>query len=62
MMHILLFEDEYDVGIMLRRALGERGYSVSVTAALDDARQMLERAKFDLVIVNILLPDGARSK
>ena len=62
MKHILLFEDEYDVGIMLHRTLEERGYSVSVTATLDDARQMLERVKFDLVIVNILLPDGAAFK
>ncbi|SRR6266571_2190775 len=57
MKHILLFEAEHDVGIMLRRTLEERGYSVTVTA--DVAHQMLRRAEFDLVIVNILLPDGA---
>jgi len=59
MKHVLLFEAEHDVGIMLRRTLEERGYSVTVTAALDVAHQMLQRAEFDLVIVNILLPDGA---
>src|SRR6266446_7530532 len=59
MKHILLFEAEHDVGIMLRRTLEERGYSVTVTAALDVAHQTLQRAEFDLVIVNILLPDGA---
>ena len=59
MKHILLFETEHDVGIMLRRTLEERGYSVTVTAAVDVARQMLQRAEFDLVIVNILLPDSA---
>ena len=62
MKHILLFEDEYDVGIIARRTLEERGYLVTVTAGLDDAHQMLERVKFDLVIVNILLPDGAAFK
>src|SRR6266568_3529960 len=59
MKHVLLFEAEHDVGIMLRRTLEERGYSVIVTAALDVAHQKLQRAEFDLVIVNILLPDGA---
>ena len=59
MKHILLFEAEHDVEIMLRRPLEERGYSVTVTAAVDVAHQMLQRAEFDLVIVNILLPDGA---
>jgi DNA-binding response OmpR family regulator len=59
MMHVLLFDDEHDVSIIVRRTLEEHGYFVSVTAVLDDARQMLERVKFDLVIVNILLPDGA---
>ena len=59
MKHILLFGAEHDVSIMLRRTLEERGYSVTVTAAVDVARQMLQRAEFDLVIVNILLPDGA---
>ena len=61
-MHVLLFEDEHDVGVIVRRTLEEHGYFVSVTAALDDARQMLERVKFDLIIVNILLPDGAAFK
>ena len=58
MKHILLFEAEHDLGIMLRRTLEKRGYYVTVTARLNDAHQMLERAKFDLIIVNILLPDG----
>jgi DNA-binding response OmpR family regulator len=59
MKHVLLFEAEHDVSIMLRHTLEERGYSVTVTAALDVARQMLQRGGFDLVIVNVLLPDGA---
>jgi DNA-binding response OmpR family regulator len=57
MKHILLFQDEHDVGIMLRRIL-ERRYFVAVTTGLNDARQMLERVKFDLIIASIHLPDG----
>jgi DNA-binding response OmpR family regulator len=57
MKHILLFHDEHDVSIMLRRTLEERGYFVTVTAGLNDARQMLERIKFVLIITSIHLPD-----
>jgi DNA-binding response OmpR family regulator len=59
MQHILLFESECDIAIGLHRTLEDHGYYVSVTATLNDVRQMLERVKFDLIIVNILLPDEA---
>jgi DNA-binding response OmpR family regulator len=59
MKHVLLFEDEHDIAIGLLGTLEDHGYYVSVTARLNDARQMLERVKFDLIIANILLPDGA---
>jgi DNA-binding response OmpR family regulator len=42
MKHILLLQDEHDVGIMLRRTLEECRYFVTVTTGLNDARQMLE--------------------
>jgi DNA-binding NtrC family response regulator len=58
MRHVLLFEDERGVVIGLRRALEEHGHCVSVTANLHSARQMLARREFDLIIVNILLPDA----
>jgi DNA-binding response OmpR family regulator len=58
MRHVLLFEDEHDTAIGLRRTLEDDGYYVSVTAKLNDVRQMLERVKFDLIIASIHLPDG----
>jgi DNA-binding response OmpR family regulator len=56
--HVLLFEDGHDIAIGLRRTLEDNGYHVSVTAKLNDACQMLERVKFDLIIASIHLPDG----
>jgi DNA-binding response OmpR family regulator len=58
MRHVLLFEDEHDIAIGMRRTLEDDGYYVSVTAKLNDARHMLERVKFDLIIASIHLPDG----
>ena len=55
-MQVLLFEEENDIGFMLRRALEESGYFVTVTTELDVAYQMFEKIEFDLIIINILLP------
>ena len=57
MKHILLFQEEHDVGIALRRTLQERRYFVTVTTGLNDAREVLERVNFDLIIANVHLPD-----
>jgi len=43
---------------MLRRALEEQGYFVSFTPSLANARAVIERTKVDLLIANLLLPDG----
>jgi len=58
MEHVLLFEGECDDVVGLRCALEDHNYHVSVTANIRSARQMLETREFDLIIVNILLPDA----
>jgi DNA-binding response OmpR family regulator len=56
--HVLLVEDEHDIAIMLRRVLEERQYYVTFTPRLAQARAVLERVRVDLVIANVILPDG----
>lgn len=58
MRHILLLEDEHDIQILLRTALEDHGFYVTYTARVSDARAILERIKIDLVIANVILPDG----
>src|SRR5579872_279610 len=58
MKHILLLEDDSGIVDLLQMALEEVGYYVSTTARVNDAKQMLERSKVDLLIADILLPDG----
>jgi CheY-like chemotaxis protein len=58
MEHVLLFEDERDDVVGLRRALEDHNYHVSVTANIHSARQMLEALEFGLIIIDILLPDA----
>lgn len=58
MKHILLLEDNSGVVELITALLEEAGYYVSTTARVNDAKQMLERSKVDLLIADILLPDG----
>jgi DNA-binding response OmpR family regulator len=58
MKHVLLLEDEHDISILLRRALEEKGFYVTYTPRLADAMQLLDRMKFDILIANVILPDG----
>jgi two-component system OmpR family response regulator len=58
MKHILLLEDDAGIVDLLSSLLEEDGYYVSSTARADDAREILERAKVDLLIADIVLPGG----
>jgi DNA-binding response OmpR family regulator len=43
---------------MLARLLGEEGYYVTCATRTADACEVLERVKVDLLIADVLLPDG----
>jgi two-component system, OmpR family, catabolic regulation response regulator CreB len=58
MKHILLLEDHGGVRSVLSRLLEEEKYYVSSTALVAVACELLERVKFDLLIADVLLPDG----
>lgn len=58
MKHILLLEDDHDVSLLLVRLLEDDQYYVSYTARVADALQILERTKVDLLIADVVLPDG----
>ena len=54
--HILVVDDDRRLRALLQRFLRENGYFVSVAQDADDARQMLADYKFDLLIVDIMMP------
>ncbi|MGE3683908.1 MAG: response regulator transcription factor [Bdellovibrionales bacterium] len=54
---VLLIEDAVDIVDLVLLALGEL-YSVTVAAAKSDALKLLECERFDLVILDVQLPDG----
>ncbi|MDE2410898.1 MAG: response regulator transcription factor [Sphingomonadales bacterium] len=58
-MKILVVEDHATLAGFIRRALIEQAYSVSVAINCEMAADLLAEEKFDLVVLDIGLPDGS---
>lgn len=56
-MRILVVEDEVKMAVLLHRALTERGDVVEVAATGSDAVAMAALADFDVVLLDVMLPD-----
>ncbi len=55
---VLVIEDEASVRVAMTRVLASLGYQVRDARRGDDARGLAERAPFDLIITDVVLPDG----
>lgn len=58
MPRILLLEDDADVRVLIEHVLIAEGYQVDPTGTLAAARVLLARNQYDLVLVDVVLPDG----
>ena len=54
--HILVVDDDVRLRSLLQRFLRESGYFVSVAKDADDARCLIQEYRFDLLIVDIMMP------
>src|SRR5258708_19517205 len=57
-MRSLVIEDEPQIGAYLGRLLGQLNGIVDIVASVSDAQQALSNFKYDLAIVDRMLPDG----
>src|SRR3569833_511932 len=57
MNYFCLIEDEQKVAAFIRRGLEEQGYKVKAADNGADGKKLLANEKFDLVIMDIMLPD-----
>ncbi|MEZ5830740.1 MAG: response regulator transcription factor [Dongiaceae bacterium] len=57
-MRILLVEDHEDLSRMVADHLSDRGFVVDMVGALEDARAALSMMNYDLMILDLNLPDG----
>jgi DNA-binding response OmpR family regulator len=55
--HLLIIEDEPKLAANLKRGLGEAGFVVDVAANAEAARAALERGGYDLMLLDLRLPD-----
>jgi DNA-binding NtrC family response regulator len=59
MPRILVVEDDDDVRPVLDDMLRGDGHSVATASCVEDARRMLASEPFDMVIADVVLPDGS---
>tara|TARA_B100000674_G_scaffold90785_1_gene63361 strand:+ start:2647 stop:3342 length:696 start_codon:yes stop_codon:yes gene_type:complete len=57
--NILVIEDEPDIRRNLEYNLGREGFNASSAGALNEAYEVLKSKKFDLILLDLMLPDGS---
>lgn len=55
---ILLVEDDKELSFITKRLLESKEYEVLSVTTLAQAREILQRVRFDLILLDMLLPDG----
>ena len=55
---ILAIEDDWTVRTVLEHTLKSAGYDVDLVPGISDARQLLAEGRYDLVLLDLNLPDG----
>jgi len=58
-MRILIVEDEHKLAEIVERSLSSEGFEVNLAATLEEARRLAVSVHYDLVILDLLLPDGS---
>ena len=59
--HILVLEDDFSIAELLAWVLSDEGYRVTCCDSLRDARRVCAQSTPDVIIADLLLPDGLGS-
>jgi two-component system, NtrC family, nitrogen regulation response regulator NtrX len=54
---VLVVDDEADIRALIQEILSDEGYGVTVAANADEARRARAASKFDLILLDIWMPD-----
>ena len=57
-MTILVADDEENIRVLMQHWLRDAGHAVEVVANAGEGRAVLAKTTFDLVITDVLMPDG----
>ena len=55
--HVLVIDDEADIRALIKEILSDEGYGVTVAADAEEARRARAADKFDLMLLDIWMPD-----
>lgn len=58
MEYILLVEDDEQLSFITKRLLESKGYAVLAVNTISAAREAVERNRIDLILLDLMLPDG----
>ena len=59
--HVLVVDDEADIRALIDEILSDEGYQVTVAADAAEARTARDQDKFDLVLLDIWMPEIGRA-
>ncbi|PSJ63202.1 response regulator [Pseudaminobacter soli (ex Li et al. 2025)] len=57
--HILVVDDDREIRTLLSRYLDSQGFRVSVAADKRECEQKMASGHFDLIVLDVMLPDGS---
>lgn len=55
--HVLVVDDEDDIRVLIKEILSDEGYEVTNAADAAEARAARQKGKFDLILLDIWMPD-----
>lgn len=55
--HVLVVDDEDDIRVLIKEILSDEGYEVTNAADAAEARAARQKSKFDLILLDIWMPD-----
>ena len=59
---ILLVEDDKNLSFITKRMVESRGYEVDAAFSVAEAEEILDKKRFDLILLDMMLPDGDGTK
>jgi len=60
--YILLVEDDKQLSFITKRMIASKGYGVVTAFSIRQAREELKKREFDLIVLDMMLPDGEGSQ
>ncbi|MFW6120499.1 MAG: response regulator transcription factor [Petrotogales bacterium] len=58
MINILVVEDDENLAFGIKYALEQEGWEINISRSISEAQHVLDNGNFDLILLDVMLPDG----